>query len=276
MTRSRRVTGKRRARQGVHVGALWGLAARGLLYLVLAALAVDLVAGGTGTEVDARGALHQLAHDSLGQLILGLLVVGFAGFALWHLSLAVLPQGEQGTARRLADAGRGALYGVLCALAVSFLTTSKSSGNSDRTDKTWTAKLLNMSGGRVIVGLIALTVIAAGAWLAWRAVTRREQDEPSSLDAAPREPHPLRVLGAAGNLARGGVVVLLGAFLLDAAIQHDAKETVGLDGALTRLLDGGFGDAAVLLIALGFAMFGAYSIARVWVNRRRPAKAGGR
>ena len=264
---------KRRARQGAHAGALWGLAARGLLYLVLGALAVDLVAGGTGSEVDARGALHQLAHDAVGQVILVLLAVGFAGFALWHLYLAATHHGGDHPARRLADAGRGVLYGALCALAVSFLTTSKGSGNSDRTDQTWTAELLNMSGGRVIVGLIALAIISVGVWLAWRALSGQEQDEPSVRDAAPRQPGSIRLLGAAGNLARGGVVVLIGGFLMDAAIQHDPKETVGLDGALKRLLDGGMGDALVLLVALGFAMIGAYSIARAWANRRRPARS---
>jgi hypothetical protein len=268
------VKSKRRARQSAHVGALWGLGARGLLYLVLAALTVNLVAGGAGSEVDARGALHQLAHDSVGRGILLLLAVGFAGFALWHLYLAALHRGgDHPAARRLADAGRGLLYAALCALAVSFLTTSTRAGNSDRTDKTWTAKLLSMSGGRVIVGLVAVAIISVGVWLVWRAVSGREQDEPAVREAAPREPLQLRILGVAGNLARGGVVVLIGGFLMDAAIQHDANQTVGLDGALTRLLDGGVGDALVLLVGLGFAMFGGYSVARAWVNRRRPARA---
>ena len=39
-------------------------------------------------------------------------------------------------------------------------------------------------------------------------------------------------------------------------------------GALKRLLDHGLGEMAVFLIALGFAAFGIYSVARAWVNRR--------
>ena len=55
--------------------------------------------------------------------------------------------------------------------------------------------------------------------------------------------------------------------LLIAAIEHDPNQTEGIDGALKRLLAQSWGEVAVFLIALGFAAFGVYSIARAWVNR---------
>jgi hypothetical protein len=77
------------------------------------------------------------------------------------------------------------------------------------------------------------------------------------------------VLGAIGNAARGAVVVLVRAFLLDAAIEYDANKTVGLDGALRRVLDRSFGGTLVVLVAVGFAAFGVYSTGRALANRRR-------
>jgi len=46
------------------------------------------------------------------------------------------------------------------------------------------------------------------------------------------------------------------------------NKTEGIDGALKSLLGHGWGVVAVFLIALGFAAFGIYSVARAWVNRR--------
>ena len=61
---------------------------------------------------------------------------------------------------------------------------------------------------------------------------------------------------------------MIGVLVLVAAIQHDANKTEGIDGALKDLLDHAWGEVAVFLIALGFAAFGIYSVARAWVNRR--------
>jgi hypothetical protein len=169
--------------------------------------------------------------------------------------------------RRLADTGRAVVYGVLCVVAITFLATPARSGNSDRTDQTWTAKLLDWSVGPVLVGAIGIAVIGAGCYLVWRVLTGGPQDEQSVLDAAPQETPVLHKLGALGNVARGAVLALIGVFLVVAAIQHDPGETVGLDGALKRLLDESFGGFVVALVALGFAAFGVYSVARAWVNR---------
>lgn len=260
--------------RGAHVAGLVGLAARGVLYVLLALLAIELITRGGGRNADTRGVLHQLAHHDGGPVLLALLAVGFAGFAAWHAYLALVSDRHRhDRARQFGDIARAVVYGVLCALAVSFLTTSKRSGNSDQTDKTWTARVLSWPAGRVVVGAVGIALLAGAVYLVWRAVSGRSQDEPAVMDAAPRETPALRALGRVGNVARGVIVGLVGAFLLDAAIEYDPNKTVGLDGALKRILDQSYGDVLVALVALGFAAFGVYSIARAWVNRGSPAEA---
>jgi hypothetical protein len=257
------------AAQHANAAGLLGLVARGILYLVLSGLAVELAVRDGGEQVDSRGALHDLAQNGAGKIALVLLVVGFAAFALWHAFLA-LAGGSAGreVGRRVADGARAVVYGSLCALSASFLLASKSSGNSDQAGKTWTARLLDWTGGQLLVGAIGVAVIVAGLALVWRAVSGKPQDEKAVLEAAPRETDALHRLGAIGNVARGAVVGLVGLFLLVAAVQYDPNETVGLDGALKRLLDESYGTVLVLLVAAGLAAFGIYSIARAWVNRR--------
>jgi hypothetical protein len=263
-----------RVGRGAHAAGLVGLAARGALYLLLAVLAVELLTQGGSKDVDTRGALHDLAHRSGGPIVLGLLALGFAGFALWHGYLALVPDRHRDDRRRqVGDAARAVGYGVLCALAVSFLTTSKRAGNSDQTDKTWTARVLHWPAGRVLIVIVGVGVLAGAAYLAWRALSGEAQDEPAVVDAAPRETPALKMLGRVGNIARAVIVAVVGVFLIDAALEYDPNKTVGLDGALKRILDESYGSVLVLLIALGFAAFGVYSIARAWVNRAAPTTA---
>ena len=270
----RGVDGRHEVDRGAHVAGLIGLAARGALYVLLALLAFELLVRGGGRNADTRGVLHQLAHHDGGPVLLALLALGFAGFAVWHGYVALVSDRHRhDRSRQLGDAARAVVYGVLCALAISFLTTSKRSGNSDQTDRTWTARVLDWPAGRVLVGVVGGALVAAAVYLVWRALSDEEQDEPAVLDAAPRETPMLRALGRIGNVARGLIVGLIGVFLVDAAIEYDPNKTVGLDGALKRILDQSYGDVVIVLVALGFAAFGVYSIARAWVNRGRPAAA---
>jgi hypothetical protein len=163
--------------------------------------------------------------------------------------------------------------GFLAVLAASFLFTSKSSGDTDQTDKSLTAKVLNWSGGQLLVGAIGLALLGYGAYLVWRALTDDRQDERAVLEAAPNETPAVRALSRIGNVARGAILGIIGVLVLTAAIEHDPNQTEGIDGSLKRLLAHGWGEVVVLLIALGFAAFGVYSLARAWVNRRHAVPA---
>jgi len=223
----------------------------------------------TGPDVDTRGVLHELAHHGAGAILLVVLAIGFAGFALWHVYAALVTDRHRSNlGRQAGDLARAVVYGVLCALAVSFLATSKRAGSSDRTDKTWTARVLHWPAGRILVVAAGAVLVAGAAYLVWRAITGRAQDEPAVEDAAPRDTPLLRLLAGVGNVARGAVLALVGAFLVDAALEYDPDKAVGLDGALKRILSQSYGSVLIVLMAFGFAAFGVYSIARARVNRR--------
>src|SRR5215207_2156670 len=125
-----RVTGSRSVREAVHeaprgteVAGLVGLIARGILYLVLAVLALGLVFGRRqGNEVDARGAMEELARHGFGAALLVILAIGFAGFASWYAYEALTGHDtRRDGSDRFADGARAVVYGVLCVLALSFL-----------------------------------------------------------------------------------------------------------------------------------------------------------
>jgi hypothetical protein len=53
---------------------------------------------------------------------------------------------------------------------------------------------------------------------------------------------------------------LIGVFIVRAGWQFDAKQAVGLDGALRRLLQGPWGPVLLCVAAAGLFAFGCYSI----------------
>jgi hypothetical protein len=252
--------------QGVGTAGLIGLVARGVLYVTLAVLALQLVFGNRTKSADPRGAMHDLAHTGFGVFVLVVLALGFALFACLHLYRAIRNPDDK-TSRRLNDVLWAVVNGFLAFLAASFLFTSKSSGDTDQTDKTLTAKVMDVSGGRLLVGAVGVAFLGYGLYLGWRALSDDRQDERAVLEAAPNETPAVRILSRIGNVARGAILAFIGVLLLVAAIEHDPNQTEGIDGALKRLLAQTWGELAVFLIALGFGAFGVYSVARAWVNR---------
>src|SRR5205085_765809 len=68
------------------------------------------------------------------------------------------------------------------------------------------------------------------------------------------------LLGRIGFLARALVFVLIGSFLIEAAIHANSRETKGLAGALRSLEQHTYGSILLGLTAAGFIAFGAYQI----------------
>jgi Domain of Unknown Function (DUF1206) len=67
-------------------------------------------------------------------------------------------------------------------------------------------------------------------------------------------------VGVFGHLARMVVFVLIGYFLVKAAVDYDADEAVGLDGALATLGDSSYGPALLGVVAGGLIGFALYSL----------------
>lgn len=66
-----------------------GLTARGVMYVVIGWIAVQIAFGHSRQRADRTGALHVLGGNRRGEMALWLLVVGFAGLALWRLAEAI-------------------------------------------------------------------------------------------------------------------------------------------------------------------------------------------
>lgn len=239
--------------RAVEVLARLGLASRGLVWLVLGLLALQLVGGGQA-QADQNGALDALADRPLGGTLLVVLAVGFAGYALWLLlSSAVGHRGEEHrTLHRAKSGGKALVYLALCASTVSFLLRGAA---SDQTASR-TAELMSQPGGRSAVGLVGLVLLGIGLYLVVKGLTRKHAECLEDYRVPGLLRTPAILCGAVGYVGRGVTVGLVGAFLLRAAIRFDAQEAKGLDAALQSVVQQPYGR-----ILLGLTVFGMLAYA---------------
>ncbi|MFE2010331.1 DUF1206 domain-containing protein [Streptomyces sp. NPDC059491] len=250
--------------EAVRAGARAGFAARGVLYLLVGALAVRVGLTGTGEQADRGGALARVATTPLGTVLLWALGIGLAGMAVWRLSEAVFgasgPKGDRPHKRALS-AGRCVFYAASAFLVLSFAVGERGSGagSTDRQSRDVTARLLELPGGRWWVGAVAAGVLAAGVWIAGRAVLRKYRDRLEWGRMATYQRRLMDVTGVAGGVGRGLVFGALGFSGLKAAVAYDPKQAKGMDDAIRSFAGTPAGPWLLLAVAAGLVLFGVFS-----------------
>ncbi len=242
------------------------------MHLVVGWLALKIATGGQSQRADHKGALGALIRQPLGRFLVLGLAVGFLGYASWRLIEAVLNPEDKSTVKRIGYALRGVLYlgffGTAVAMALRG-APKEGQGGSEQQDAT--AKLLEWSFGRPLVIAIGFVVIAIGAWNGWRAISHKFEKDLKKFEMSKGERELATKLGFVGHLARMAAYLLVGGFLVRAAIRFKPDEGVGLDAALHQLAGKAYGPWLLGLVALGLAAFGLFQF---FLARYRPVLEG--
>jgi hypothetical protein len=247
-----------------------GFVARGVIYMLIGVLAVQIGLGAGDKEADSTGALHAIAARPGGAAVLWLLAVGFAGMALWRLAEAAYGQAGPGgrkASRRVTSLARGVFYALVCAGVVGLVSGSggPAPGNSQSEDLT--ARLMSHAGGRWLVLLIGLGVVAAGIGMVVTGVRRKFLRQLRLERMSSRTRKIVQTLGTVGNTAGGIVIGIVGVLLVVAAVTFDPKNAQGLDGALRRIARTPLGPWLLVAVAVGLVIFGVYSCCEArWRN----------
>jgi hypothetical protein len=258
----------REAKQKGRSGSGWyawlartGLLAKGASFAIVGALAIKLALGDGGEATSREGALHALAQESFGKIVLTLLALGFAAYALWRLVEAIAAPGEDAKkwAKRAGSLGRAAIYAALAYTSVKLLTGGSGSGSQNERARETAGQILSWPAGTWLVGLAGAIVIGVGLWNAYRGLTRKFAERWRSGMGSTAHRWACRI-GVAGHLARGVVFTLIGVFVIRAAIQYDPSEAIGLDGALQKLAAADYGPYLLGLTAAGLIAYGVYCL----------------
>ncbi len=242
-----------------------GMVASGILYLVVAWLAVQVADEASGASADTEGALRTIAAAPFGKVAMAALAAGFAGYALWRFVVAALGEKVQSNEdvdwpKRLWYVARGAVYVALCLSTLSILTGADEGGGSE--ERRSAAEALSWPGGRWLVGAVGLSVAGYGIGSAVRGVLRKFERDLRMGEMSRQAREWLCRIGQVGWTARGAVFVLIGAFLVQAAVELDPKESKGLDGALQELAAQPHGRYLLGAVAAGLAAYGVFQLVR--------------
>jgi len=261
--REARAGGEKVARsQGFEWLSRAGFVARGLIYGIIGILAIKLAIGAGGATTNQQGALRTIARQPFGKVLLILVALGLAGYALWRLVHALLGHGPEDFDNgfdRVAAFGSGIVYGGLCAIAVEILLGSGSSGGAGNAQKT-TAGVFGWPGGTWLVGIAGVVVIGIGFYQGYRGISKNFLKDSKTEQMSAWVRNWIEWIGSFGYLARMVVFGLVGVFLIKAAIDYNPHKAVGLDGALAKIAHASYGPFLLGIVAAGLIAFGIYSL----------------
>ena len=240
-----------------------GLAAKGVSFAIVAVLALDVALRHEGRTQDRQGALRAIADEPYGVWLLGALAAGFAAYALWRFVQAFLDRdheghGVKGLGKRASFVGRGVLYGGLFLSTMSVLLGNGEGGGRNQEDRA-TAGVLEQPAGRWLVIAIGIAVAAVGVYNGYRAVTRKFEKKLRLDELSRGARRAVTTVGVLGHLARFTVFSIIGWFLVQAALDFNPREAVGLDGALAKVVEQPYGRWLLFTVAAGILCYGVYA-----------------
>jgi hypothetical protein len=261
----------REARAKADRGAGWyaalargGLVAKGISYGLVGALAIGVAAGAGGQATSRQGALQTLARHGWGTVVLVLLAIGFAAYALWRFVQALAEHGEDGKlkswGKRAGYVGRGLIYAGLTFSAVKILLGSGGSQSQNAKTHHTTAVVLTWPAGRWLVGIAGLCLFGAGLWNLYRGIALKFEERWRTGEMSHTERTWGKRVGTVGHVARAVVFGLIGVFVIEAALDYNPKDAVGLDGALQKLGAASYGPYLLGLTAAGLVCYGLYCL----------------
>jgi hypothetical protein len=250
-----------------------GYAAKGIVYVVMGALAAKVAVGAGGRTTDTRGAINVIGDGPMGTVALLAIGVGLLGYMLWRLIAAVTDaegKGDRPTklAVRGAQAARGIAYGVLGVQALRALD-GDDVGSQGAATRHWTARLLDMPFGRALVIGVGLGVLGYAGYQLYRACSDKPKKDLDLAEAGPAQATWIVRLGRFGIAARGVVFAMIGVFLLRAGMQKDSGEAGGIAQSLQALGSASYGKLVLGAVAFGLIAYGIYQLATTRYRRMR-------
>ncbi|MFL6181520.1 MAG: DUF1206 domain-containing protein [Actinomycetes bacterium] len=258
---------ERRAAQSDRVDhvARVGLVVYGVLHLLVAWLVLRLASGDRSGSASGTGALHTLAQSAIGRVTLYAIAVGFAALGLWHGIEAVLGYHRFGfvekLSNRLVSAVKVVVFAAIGVNALLLATGSSSSSGTGGSPDSYTARLMSLPAGPLLVGLVGAVIIVVGLVLAYFGLARNFRETMSHQGRTGRLGKAYVLLGVVGYVSRGIAIGLVGALFVYAALTHDPQKSGGLDQALQDVLAQPLGAPALVLMALGLTSFGLFCFA---------------
>lgn len=238
-----------------------GYAAKGLIFAAIGVLALLAVFGfGQGRVTGTDGAIHIIGGTLPGRLGFGLLAAGLAAHVFWRLYQALIDPDERGYGWRgliqragfLISAG---LYAVLVMITLSAVTDI-GGGVSRAGDAA--ADVIEWPGGRWLLGVVGLGLIATAGYQVWRAWAQPFRDKWFRSAGLKYLHGPMSLISSYGIGARAIMFAILGWSLVRAGWFASSDEVTDVASAMWRISTENYGHWLLAAMAAGFLCYGVY------------------
>lgn len=241
-----------------------GYAAHGVVYLLIGVLAVDAATSGGGEQASgSKEAITQLGTGMVGTILLTALALGLLGYSfmrLWQGLGNPADHGDdaKGIGKRIGRVASGlgraalALYAISLAFGWSLGGGGGSDGGGSGGASDLTSQVMDVTGGRWLIGIVGAGIMVGGLNQLVRAIKASFLDELRLPPGARRWVEPL---GRFAYASRFLVFLIVGGFVLTAAVQYDSSEARGLGGALRELRRQPFGPWLLASVGAGLIAF---------------------
>lgn len=241
-----------------------GFAASGVLHLLVGLIAIRLAMGGSGSA-DFSGAVEELSAQPAGPFLLWASFAACAALALWQVSDAIfdynhLPAKDK-AGKKAKAAAQAVVFTGLALTLMSFAMGSGSGGDNKKTATDLTIAVMKAPGGVALLVLVGVGIAVTGVVYAIRGLRKSFEKQllmPSSHTARTA----VTVLGVAGYVAKGTVLLLTGMLIAIATLRAHPEESTGLDGGLRALRDQPFGVYLLAAVGAGLICYGVYMVVR--------------
>jgi hypothetical protein len=250
-----------------------GYLSKAIIYAIVGVLAILTAVNRGGRITDTSGALRLVLTQPFGRILLAIVALGLCGYAAWRLLDAIGDPDRHGTgpsglAVRIGTAIRGCIYGGLAIEAIRLLRGLRGSRRDEA--ETWTARVLDLPFGEILVGIAGAIVAVYGVSEVVQSLRGKHDAKMDWSPIAPGMRPAVQKISQFGVAVRGGLIATLGVFLVRAAVTHDPTEAAGSRESMLRL--GGLveGRWFLALIAAGVLAYAVDQAVHARCRRIRP------
>ena len=251
-----------------------GYGVRGLIYVTMGLLAVQVALGKGGALASPQGAIAAIGKQPAGMIFLWVVLVGLIAYAIWGVVRAVYDPLDKGHRPKGLFARFGFLvsafgYGILALATYGYITGVTQTANGSQTQN-FIPMIMALPWGRWAVGILGLIVLAGGLYQIYLGFSASFDRQFQTYALTPKEVKLATDVGRFGTSVRGVVFAIVGGLIILAAYQANPGQPVGFDTALATLMAQPYGIWLLGIVAVGLIAFGFYSmLSALWFQLKR-------